>query len=127
MKHIHDLNARQRAFIREYKKSGNATKAAIAAGYSAKTSAQMGSRLLKKAQIKAAMIEMSAKADSLAIASIAQRKEILSTLAREASLAGAGPSDAIRAIDTLNKMDGVYSATDAAVSVQFNIFTKSAG
>lgn len=47
------LTARQRAFISHYLGSWNATKAAIAAGYSAKSAYSIGSENLKKPEIQA--------------------------------------------------------------------------
>lgn len=45
------LNPKQRAFVSEYLKDKNATKAAARAGYSAATAGQIGHRLLKNVQI----------------------------------------------------------------------------
>jgi phage terminase small subunit len=50
-----DINAQQQQFINEYLTLGNATKAAIAVGYSAKTAQAQGSRLLKQPSIKLAI------------------------------------------------------------------------
>lgn len=47
------LNTRQRAFVAEYIKDSNATKAAIRAGYSEGPAGQIGFKLLKNAQISA--------------------------------------------------------------------------
>ena len=45
------LNDRQRRFVEEYVIDGNATQAAIRAGYSAKTAYSIGSRLLKNVEV----------------------------------------------------------------------------
>lgn len=50
-----DLAPKQRAFVTEYIKDHNATKAAIRAGYSTKTAYSQGNRLLKKAEVKQAI------------------------------------------------------------------------
>ena len=47
------LNHRQQLFVAEYRKDLNATQAAIRAGYSQKTAAQIAEKLLRKAEIKA--------------------------------------------------------------------------
>lgn len=47
------LNAKQKIFVAEYLVDGNATRAAKAAGYSAKTAGQMGFENLKKPEIAA--------------------------------------------------------------------------
>ena len=49
------LTARQRRFVAEYLACGNATEAARRAGYSAKTAHAQGSRLLKNAEVRAAL------------------------------------------------------------------------
>lgn len=49
------LNDKQAAFVREYLLSGNATQAAVRAGYSASTAKQQGSRLLTNADVQAAI------------------------------------------------------------------------
>lgn len=45
------LTARQRAFVGEYLASGNATQAALGAGYSPRTAASQGQRLLRNVEI----------------------------------------------------------------------------
>jgi phage terminase small subunit len=52
---------KQRAFVREYLCSPNATRAAIKAGYSPATAEQAGSRLLKNVRIRAAIEAAQAK------------------------------------------------------------------
>lgn len=51
------LNAKQTAFVHEYLVDKNATQAAIRAGYSAKTAASLGERLLRNVEIRAAIDE----------------------------------------------------------------------
>lgn len=51
------LNAKNRQFVAEYLVDRNATQAAIRAGYSQKTAAQIGFKLLRKAQIASAIRE----------------------------------------------------------------------
>lgn len=50
-----ELNAKQRAFVREYLIDLNATQAAIRAGYSAKTAKEQGARLLTNVHVAAAI------------------------------------------------------------------------
>lgn len=61
------MTPKQRRFISEYRKDLNATQAAIRAGYSAKTAAAAGDRLLRNVAIAAAVAEKTqaqlAKAD----------------------------------------------------------------
>lgn len=49
------LNPKQTRFVAEYLIDLNATQAAIRAGYSAKTAEQIGSRLLRNVQVRAAV------------------------------------------------------------------------
>lgn len=51
------MNDRQIRFVQEYAKDGNATQAAIRAGYSEKTAQEQGSRLLSNVMIQAALEE----------------------------------------------------------------------
>lgn len=51
------LTAQQRRFVAEYLKDGNATKAAIRAGYSEKTAEQIGHQLLKKTSVAKAIAQ----------------------------------------------------------------------
>lgn len=48
---MRDLTPKELIFIREYLQDGNATRSAIAAGYSAHTASVTGSKLLRKAKI----------------------------------------------------------------------------
>lgn len=45
------MNQKQEVFVNEYMKAGNATQAAIKAGYSEKTAYSIGQRLLKNVEI----------------------------------------------------------------------------
>lgn len=53
--HFRDLSPKQRQFVREYIKSFNATKAAMAAGYSKKSARLQGSQLLQNEIIRKAI------------------------------------------------------------------------
>jgi len=57
-----DLNIQQRKFVKAYLETGNATKSAIAAGYSKNTAESQGSRLLKNVKIKQALLKPLAQA-----------------------------------------------------------------
>ena len=76
------MNARRKRFVQEYLKSGNATQAAIKAGYSKKTARQLGQRLLSFVDIKAEIARLSQAVEDASICSIAERKQILSEIAR---------------------------------------------
>ena len=56
------LTPRQQRFVEEYAIKHNATQAAVKAGYSARTAAQQGARLLKDAKVCAAVTVLDEKA-----------------------------------------------------------------
>lgn len=61
------LNPKQERFVRAYlSNGGNATQAAVKAGYSVATAAAQGSRLLKHVEVKAALAVSGAKAAAAA-------------------------------------------------------------
>jgi hypothetical protein len=87
------LTAKQRRFAEEYVRLRNATEAAKLAGYSAKTAYAQGHRLLKKAEIQAAVEK--------GLARLQERSEVTATdviqgLAREAGFHGKGASHGAR-------------------------------
>ncbi len=55
------LTPKQKLFIREYCRDLNATRAAIAAGYSENGAAVQGNRLLRNAKISSEIAELTAK------------------------------------------------------------------
>ena len=60
------MTEKQKLFILEYQKDGNATQAAIRAGYSDKTAYSIGQRLLKKPVIQKALeADITARAERL--------------------------------------------------------------
>jgi len=72
----------QRMFCIKYFELGNATKAAIEAGYSPRTAKQQGYNLLSKPRVQARLEELRAKVEDKAIADVAERKRILTEIAR---------------------------------------------
>lgn len=100
-----ELSAKQRAFVTEYLVDGNATQAAIRAGYSPKTAQEQGSRLLSKVIVREAVERARAAIDRPTIASATERREVLSSMFRDAAL---DPQSRLKASDILNKMDGIY-------------------
>lgn len=100
-----ELSAKQRAFVTEYLRDGNATQAAIRAGYSQKTAQEQSSRLLSKVIVRQAVEKARAAIERPKIADAAERREVLTEMFRNAALE---PRDRQRASDILNKMDGIY-------------------
>jgi phage terminase small subunit len=103
---VKPLSERERRFVEAYMGpcAGNATKAAESAGYSPKTARQIASRLLTKANIRAAVNEARADLTTEAIADAKERRELLTKHARNMQ----EPVSSIKAVDVLNKMDGIY-------------------
>ncbi len=64
------MNARKERFCLEYAASGNATQAAIAAGYSPKTARSQGQRLLTNVDVKARLEEIQLETRRTKIADI---------------------------------------------------------
>lgn len=87
------------------KAAGNATKAAELAGYKPANARFQASRLLTKANIKAAVAAKTETLTNAGIADAKERREILTQLARSTET---DPTSRIRAIDVANKMDGAY-------------------
>ena len=98
------LTLKQKKFADEYIISGNATQAAIKAGYSKKTAYRIGAENVKKVQIKAYIDERLAKIDSKKIAKQEEVLQYLTAVMRGESTAqivvvesaGDGISNAVR-------------------------------
>lgn len=101
------LSERERRFVDAYmgEAAGNGTEAARLAGYKGKPKVLQvqASRLLSKAIVQSAMTERRTALESQSIADAKERRELLTIHAR-----GENPVAAIKAIDTLNKMDALY-------------------
>lgn len=104
-------------FCVEYRKNGgNATAAAIAAGYSERTAAQQGARLLRNVKVAARLEELAKDAIRKQIISADKRAMYLSKIVEDDTM---DPFARIRAIDILNKMDGLY-VFKAEISLKSN-------
>ena len=79
---MNDLTTRQKLFAVNYLETGNATKAAIAAGYSPKSAAAIGAENLTKPNISAYIGEEPAKIMSEKILNAQQNIEFLSDVVR---------------------------------------------
>ncbi|PHI05734.1 terminase small subunit [Fusobacterium polymorphum] len=76
------LNARQKAFCEYYVASGNATEAAIKAGYSERTAKSIGQRLLTFVDIKKYIDELMQKLESERIATAEEVLQNLTAMMR---------------------------------------------
>ena len=100
------LNARQKAFCEYYVASGNATDAAIKAGYKEKNARFIGSENLTKANIKKYIEELQEKAKGNRIMTAIERREFLTSMIKDGAVKD---TDRLKALDILNKMDGEYT------------------
>jgi phage terminase small subunit len=111
----HPLTAKQQLFIQEYLVDLNAAQAAARAGYSGKSVREIGSRLLTKVNIQAALTEaMAARVQRVHLTQDAVLREIAllsqSNIAHyeidhhgEVRLRPGAPPDAMRAVQSLRK------------------------
>ena len=100
------LNARQKAFCEYYVASGNATDAAIKAGYSEKYAGVNADKLLKNTNIQKYIEELQEKAKGNRIMTAIERREFLTKLILKEETKD---TDKLKAVDILNKMDGEYT------------------
>jgi len=98
----------QEKFCIEFVRCGNATEAYKRAGYKARSDKVAGTaaaRLLGNVGIQRRIVELQSEMDSHKIMDAAERRELLTRFARDEDT---GKTDRLRAMDLLNKMDGVY-------------------
>lgn len=119
------LTIKQKKFVEEYIISGNATEAALKAGYSKKTSYSIGNENLKKPDILAALQKKEEAIQSKKIASQEEVLEYLTSILRgeqeEKTLIGTGKGaqritnievsakDRIKAAELLGKRYGTWT------------------
>lgn len=100
------LNARQKAFCEYYVASGNATEAAMKAGYSETYSKTRTNVLLHNVEICRYVKELQEKAKSNRIMTAIERREVLTKMILKEETKD---TDRLKAVDILNKMDGEYT------------------
>jgi len=101
------MNPRQEAFCVEYVRSGNAAKAYRAAGYkigNPHSADVRASALLRRPEVAKRVQLLVVEMKGEEILDARQRRIVLSEIARTS----ANTMEVIRAIDVLNRMDGVY-------------------
>ena len=97
------LTSKQQRFVAAY--AGNATEAAIAAGYSRKTAAFIGAENLKKPQIAKAIREREAESMRPQIASREERQKFWTAIMRDEKQE---TRDRIKASESLGKSEGDF-------------------
>ena len=98
----------QENFCVEFVRCGNATEAYKKAGYKVRsdnTAAVCAAKLLRNAKVQSRIAELREELDSHKIMDAAERRELLTQFARDEET---GKADRLKAMDLLNKMDGVY-------------------
>lgn len=98
----------QENFCIEFVRCGNATEAYKNAGYKVRSDKVAGvcaAKLLGNARIQKRIAELRHEMDSRKIMDAAERRELLTQFARDGRT---GKKDRLRAVDLLNKMDGIY-------------------
>ena len=115
------LTERQRRFVEAYQLHGNATHAALEAGYSKRTAPSQGARLLKNANVAAELQKRGKAREAKALMTADERAEVLDAIIKgergepttnlAGEVIGMGPPklrDVLKAIDLRNKMGGCY-------------------
>ena len=100
------LNTRQKAFCEYYVACGNATEAAIKAGYSKSYARDRIHTLMKSVGISRYIEELQGKAKSNRIMTAIERREFLTSMIKDGAVKD---TDKLKAVDILNKMDGEYT------------------
>ena len=100
------MTERQRRFADAYCETANATQAAVAAGYSQRTAAQQGARMLKNVEIKKYIHDQLEAVASERILSVTRARAALSDIALSPS---AKDSVRVRALATLIKAAGTVT------------------
>ncbi len=117
------LTQKQETFCIKYFELGNASEAALIAGYSPKYAATHTTRWLNMANIKERIQELRQKAEDVSVANAVERRQRLTQFLREDNYSkfGINRQSNIQASDQLNKMDKLY--TDGAIlnKVEINI------
>lgn len=112
------ISPKRAAFVREYVKDFNATAAALRAGYSARTAASQGGRLLDNVEIQTAIKQLTDSATSACIMDHIEACEILTAMARghighymgedgainQSAITGTFPQ-AVQSVDVVTQVD----------------------
>ena len=112
------LTARQQAFVEAY--AGNATAAALAAGYSKKSARVQGRRLITKDNVAKAIKEREAQRLAPTIATRQERQEFWTSVLRSEDEA---MKDRLKAAELLGKSEGDFlERVEMDQTVSVNVF-----
>ena len=112
------LNAKRQAFVDAWE--GNATAAALAAGYSPKTAYSQGQRLLKIVEVQEAIKAREAQRLALTIATRQERQEFWTSVLRNEEEA---MKNRLKAAELLGKSEGDFlERVEMDQTVSVNVF-----
>ena len=104
------MTEKQKLFILEYQKDGNATQAAIRAGYSDKTAYSIGQRLLKKPVIQKALeADITARAERLTFTADDVIRDLITIKDRCMTGKPFDARGAIKALELIGKNLGMFA------------------
>ncbi len=108
---MRSLTQRQKTFCIKYFELGNASEAALIAGYSPRTVRVIASINLTKVNIQERLKELRQKTEDDSVANVLERQQRLTTFLREDNYNkfGINRQPNIQASDQLNKMDKIYT------------------
>ena len=105
-----NITEKQKLFILEYQKDGNATQAALRAGYSEKTAYSIGQRLLKKPVIQKALeADLIARAERLTITADDVIRDLIMIKDRCINGKPFDARGAIKALELIGKNLGMFA------------------
>lgn len=114
------MTPRQKKFAEYFAQSGNATAAAISAGYAEKYANKNVCKLMKLPEVVGYIESINRAGERGRVLSAIERQTILSDIARSDKYS---VSERIRAIDVLNKMTGEYiTKIQGIVNTVYNPF-----
>lgn len=99
------MNTRREKFCLEYAASGNATKAAEAAGYSPRTARSQGQRLLTYADIQSRILELAAEIQSEKVSSVSDVQAFWTEIYKDGTQK---TSDRLKASELLVRSQGGF-------------------
>lgn len=112
------MNQRKRAFCEAYLLSGNATKAAVEAGYSSKTARSIGQRLLTFADVQEYLEQRNKEISAANTADVEEIRRFWTATMRDNA---AKPPDRLKASELLAKSYGAFLervGIDGDISIQ---------
>ena len=113
---------RRETFCINYFTEGNATEAAIVAGYSPRSARSTASRLLTKGNILARLQELQKKAEDKSVATVLERKQKLTEIIRDDYKAPITAKEKVTATTELNKMERIYDDRSTGETTIVNSF-----